>query len=377
MKLWDYDSGMLLPNLPSMVTFPKLQDFYADWKKDLVSKGVEFRLSTEVTEIVSRKGNRVVLRTRPFDPSMNDRSGEFAPQVINDCRGGYSGPTSEPETFDKMVMCVLADDALKILGRSATWMERFVLGGAAFFDDITITHSDSKYFDKIYEPHFNKDLAAEPRTKDEEQHLAFAKGTIERNSDGEPSGYRPMYFTHSYEESPQSIEMSFDCTNYQHQFRMDHNRETPPIPYDRHVFQSIFLDKRNKDLWTLDQIDKDQVIESKWWHQLGHRWQHYVRVVPNMMWINGKNNTFFAGSWTLVVSLKPADYGPSLTRPRTCTRWLAWPVLLQGIDLELIMRPLMTLPRTCSRNILCCLTGSGIDVGKINRLELYRRSGCV
>ena len=68
-----------------------------------------------------------------------------------------------------------------------------------------------------------------------------------------------------------------------------------------HVFQSIFLDKTNRDLWTIDEIDKKKIIQEKWWHQLGHRWQHYARVVPLMMFINGNNHTHFAGSWTLVV----------------------------------------------------------------------------
>lgn len=93
------------------------------------------------------------------------------------------------------------------------------------------------------------------------------------------------------------------CTNYQHQFRQDHNAETAPVPYDRHVFQSIFLDASNRDFWTIDEISPDKVIEKKWWHQLGHRWQHYARVVPGMMFINGKNQTWFAGSWTLVVCI--------------------------------------------------------------------------
>lgn len=91
------------------------------------------------------------------------------------------------------------------------------------------------------------------------------------------------------------------CTNYQHQFRQDHDAETAPVPYDRHVFQSIFLDASNREFWTIDEIAPDKVIEKKWWHQLGHRWQHYARVVPGMMFINGKNQTWFAGSWTLVV----------------------------------------------------------------------------
>jgi hypothetical protein len=38
-KLWDYDPDTLLPNLPTMITFPKLNQFYKDWAADLHSKG--------------------------------------------------------------------------------------------------------------------------------------------------------------------------------------------------------------------------------------------------------------------------------------------------------------------------------------------------
>ncbi|KAM0797656.1 flavin-containing amine oxidasedehydrogenase-like protein [Usnea florida] len=292
MKLWDYDPETLLPNLPLMVTFPHLEKFYGQWADDLKSQGVDIRTNTDVTEIVSRSKKGVVLKTAPFDPEKGKTdSGQRA--------GGHTGPESTTETFDNLVMCVLADDAKKLLGRTATWREKFVLGGARFFDDITITHSDSKYFQDNYETHFNPELCAKPKNKQQEDQVAFAKNE-KKGQDGEPSGYRPMYYTHSYPEDMQKIEMAFDCTNYQHQFRMDHDADKAPIPYDNHVFQSIFLDKTHSDLWTIDQIDESKIIERKWWHQLGHRWQHYVRVVPGMMFINGKNNTFFAGSWTLV-----------------------------------------------------------------------------
>lgn len=289
MKLWDYDSETLLPNLPTMVTFPKLDQFYKDWASDLKSKGVDIRLNTDVTAILERGKNGVKLRTAPFDPDKRERLGE------------HTGPESETEIFDDLIMCTLADDAKKLLGATATWRERFVLGGAKFFDDITITHSDSDYFQKIYETKFDPELCAKPKSKAQEQQIKFAKDEAE-GEEGEPGGYRPMYYTHSYPEDMQKIEMSFDCTNYQHQFRLDHEASKPPIPYEKHVFQSIFLDKTQRHLWTIDQIDKEKIVESKWWHQLGHRWQHYLRVVPGMMFINGKNRTLFAGSWTLVVS---------------------------------------------------------------------------
>jgi hypothetical protein len=292
MKLWDYDPDTLLPNLPTMVTFPKLDQFYKDWTADLLSKGVDVRLSTDVTAVLNRDSkDGVVLQTRPFDPKVQDRGGT------------HTGPPTTTEKFDELVMCVLADDAKRLLGQTATWREKFVLGGASFYDDITVTHCDTSYFSKLYETHFNPQLCAKPKSKAQEQQIAFAKNEA-KGVDDEPGGYRPMYYTHSYASDPRKIEMSFDCTNYQHQFRMDeddYNKPKDHIPYDRHVFQSIFLDKTQKDLWTIDQIDEDKIIERKWWHQLGHKWQHYVRVVPGMMFINGKNRTLYAGSWTLVV----------------------------------------------------------------------------
>jgi hypothetical protein len=61
MKLWDYDPQTLLPNLPTIVTFPNLHNFYEDWRKDLQSKGVDIRLQTDVTEILQRNSKGIVL----------------------------------------------------------------------------------------------------------------------------------------------------------------------------------------------------------------------------------------------------------------------------------------------------------------------------
>ncbi|KAH7393196.1 flavin-containing amine oxidasedehydrogenase-like protein [Cadophora sp. MPI-SDFR-AT-0126] len=282
MKLWDYDPETLLPNLPTMVTFPNLHNFYEDWRKDLQSKGVDIRLKIEVAEITQRNSQGVILQIRP---SSQNKS------------GNSTSSTVKTETFDELVMCVLADDALKLLGKTASRKEKFVLGGACFYDDITITHSDSTYFNKHYETEFDPKLCADPKSKAQEDQIAFAEGE-QSGPDGEEKGFRPMYYTKSYKQDPKKIEMSFDCSNYQHQFRESSDSESSGKK--AHVYQSIFLDKRHDELWTIGEIDETKIIERKWWHQLGHRWQHYVRVVPGMMFINGKNNTLFAGSWTLV-----------------------------------------------------------------------------
>lgn len=182
MKLWDFDSDTQLPNLPAMFTFPNLHDFYEDWRRNLESKGVEVRLRTDVAEILQRNGQGIVLATRPFDAEANDWKGE------------YTGPASKTETFDELVMCVLADDTLKLLGKTATFKERFVLGGTKFFDDIAIMHSDSKYFQEHYETALSSQLRAEPKSKTQSDQIAFARG-LQRGPNNEPAGYPPMYYT--------------------------------------------------------------------------------------------------------------------------------------------------------------------------------------
>jgi len=268
MKLWDYDAETLLPNLPTMVTFDHLHEFYRKWRVDLESKGVAIRTRTEVTTVISRSSDGVKLRIRDLSSS-----------------------ETTDEEFDDMVLCVLADDALTILGRSVTFKEKFVLGGAAFYDDITVTHTDKDYFERHYETHFKPELCAEPRSDEQKKQVAFAKGEDKNGP------FRPMYYTYTYQSDPRLIEMSFNCSNYQHQLKTANAKTNEPF---EPVYQSIFLNKQQKHLWTINDIDESKIIKRNWWHQLGHRWQHYVRVVPGMMFLHGKNSTYFAGSWTLV-----------------------------------------------------------------------------
>jgi hypothetical protein len=88
MKLWDYDLDALLSNLPTMVTFPNLHTFYEDWRKDLESRGVNIRLKTNVTAIMSRSRDGVVIETQPYFEEAD---------YIN---GTNPGSTSRSESFD-------------------------------------------------------------------------------------------------------------------------------------------------------------------------------------------------------------------------------------------------------------------------------------
>jgi hypothetical protein len=286
MKLWDYDPDTLLPNLPTMVTFDHLHEIYRKWREDLESKAVSVRTMTEVQTVLSR----------------SDQGG-----VKLRIRDNATGETTD-EVFDDMVLCVLADDALRILGKTATWREKFVLRGAAFYDDITVTHSDEKYFEDHYETHFKPDLCADPQSEEQVKQVRFA-----REQDDTSRGFCPMYYTYTYQADPKMIEMSFNCSNYQHQLKAANSTTSTYDP----VYQTIFLDRRQRHLWTLDEIDEAKIIRRDWWHQLGHRWQHYLRVVPGMMFLQGRNSTFYAGSWTLVVRSPILPY-------LFCSLWLAW-----------------------------------------------------
>lgn len=195
---------------------------------------------------------------------------------------------------------------------------------------------------QYYETGFNKDLAADPNNPANQESINFAK-----------KNFRPLYYTMQYPTDKSKIEMSFDLTHYQPQFRgenpsgpieevlreraaSDDNPSTSCISdghaaswqgnsrdslvqeaqrselgaegaearkgsdpegneeakFEDHVFQTIFLDKDgSSQLWTEGEIRQEKRIYEKWWKQQSHRWQHYAGVVPWMMWINGKRRT--------------------------------------------------------------------------------------
>ncbi|KAI2464784.1 FAD/NAD(P)-binding domain-containing protein [Annulohypoxylon bovei var. microspora] len=268
------DRNTFVNNQPPMVVFPNFSEFYNTWKRDLISRGVTVRLSTELVEIVRRDENGVVVKLKPRTPTHDGHNPT----------GGDPGAASIEEVHDEIVMCCLADTAKKALGRTATWRENRVLGSAKFSDDITITHNDSDYMKKHYESFYRDDLAV---TKingiDQSSRLDHAK-----------NNFRPMYYIKMYPEDKSKLEMCFDTTNYQSQF-------PEKVPFEQHVFQTIYLNKdRDRKLWTDHEIKEDRIIRKDWWHQLCHSYTHYLFVVPWMMFLQAKNHTRYAASWTLV-----------------------------------------------------------------------------
>jgi len=158
-----------------------------------------------------------------------------------------------------------------------------VLGSAKFADDITVTHWDSDYMKKHYENYYNEEQAVEKLSgADQTTRINFAK-----------KSFKPMYLIKMYPQDLSKLEMCFDCTNYQSQF-------PPEVPFEKHVFQTIFLNKRYDNLWSIDEIDKSKIIRKDWWHQLCHSWTHYAFVVPWMWLLQGRKHTRFAAAWTLI-----------------------------------------------------------------------------
>ncbi|KAG8949188.1 hypothetical protein FRC04_008986 [Tulasnella sp. 424] len=284
------DPLSLASNQPPMIVFPELSQFYSGWQRSLQSKGVDIRLSTEVTRIIARssKGVTVGLRARVRNQDHHNPQS----QDITERAAFQSQETIEE--FDDVVLCVLPDTSTRLLGKHATWLERKVLGAAKFSDDVTVTHWDSEYMENWYENHFKEDLAVRSLG-------GGARNEAERVQVGRET-FRPMYYIKQTPANPRLLEMAFDCTNYQSQFKKD-------IPFERHVFQTIFLNKRDHQTWSKSGINPDKIIREDWWHQLCHSYTHYLFVVPFLWLVNStplfnlirrQSRIKFAGSWTLV-----------------------------------------------------------------------------
>ncbi|KAH8905832.1 FAD/NAD(P)-binding domain-containing protein [Coniochaeta sp. PMI_546] len=278
------DKVSIASNLPPMVVFPNFSQFYEDWRKALVKKGVKVRLSTELTEVVSRDSNGVVVKMIKRTPKPDHHNQTSAWAAEDQTSNADAGATEQTEHYDEIVLCCLADTAKRLLGKTANWREKQVLGSAKFSDDITITHTDSAYMKKHYENFYNPAQAVDELSGiDQTARCEAAK-----------KSFRPMYYIKPYPQDLSRLEMCFDCTNYQGQF-------PPDVDFNNHVFQTIFLNKhRDGELWTDDEIDESKIIRKDWWHQLCHSWTHYVFVVPWLWALQGRKHTRFASSWTVI-----------------------------------------------------------------------------
>ena len=91
------DKSSVVSNLPPMVVFPNFSVFYEDWRKKLTSFRVNVRLSTELTSVVKRDSNGVVVTLK-----QRMRSDD----AHNPFKGDPHAPQQE-ERYDEIVLCVL------------------------------------------------------------------------------------------------------------------------------------------------------------------------------------------------------------------------------------------------------------------------------
>src|ERR1700760_943971 len=102
------DKHSIASNMPSMVVFPNLSEFYNEWRKSLEKRGVQVRLRTEVTHVLHRNRNGVAVQ-------MIERRKRTDSQDPNRAAASESSNTSsasveeEPfqEEYDEIVLCVL------------------------------------------------------------------------------------------------------------------------------------------------------------------------------------------------------------------------------------------------------------------------------
>ncbi|KAI1919021.1 hypothetical protein LOZ65_004634 [Ophidiomyces ophidiicola] len=281
LKLWDYDTSDFMPPRPVMFAFPNLSRFYADWTAGLREKGIMIRLNTQALRIIQRDNHGIIVETRHIDEDSRLTEEAYRERLIT-------------EEFDKLVLCVPGDEARRLLGDRATWKEKVILNGVKYHDDVTITHSDHNYVENKYEPAFKQELCGTPHTKAQEEQIAFSRGEA-----GIQSGFHPSYYSISYPTMPTRNELTFDYSNFQYQFQQGSGE--PPVPFERHIFQTRFMGAKLKDIWTIDSIAEKEVIQRRWIHQPSQGWKNFFRVMPYLRYINGKNNTLFAGAWAFAV----------------------------------------------------------------------------
>jgi len=279
MALFEYSSERLLDSQPTNFAFGNLQQFYdVKMRAHLEQKGVRILTRHRVDQVLSRSrhgGVSLLISDLSKASSCGYRGGadqlELSSSATSNSTKESSSTTSWDENFDDIVFACPANVALNILGKEASFWERRVLGSVRYFRDLSVTHTDENYI----------------KSMTEEKALGKA-----------------MYFIKTYEEDPKLLEMGFDLSAYQSNLRNGIQRSPEEKP--QRVYQTIFLDQtREKDLWTLDEIDSSKILDKTWWSAFSHTMTHFRWVVPRVWLLHrpGRvrhSHTYFAGSWTLI-----------------------------------------------------------------------------
>ena len=101
------DKHSIASNMPPMVVFPRFETFYDDWRKDLLSKGVTVRLSTELTRVVKRDKTGVVVNIIKRTPAKDKHNPNSAWSQEGPDAGADANAEEITEEYDELVLCVL------------------------------------------------------------------------------------------------------------------------------------------------------------------------------------------------------------------------------------------------------------------------------
>ncbi|PNW72005.1 hypothetical protein CHLRE_16g686400v5 [Chlamydomonas reinhardtii] len=159
--------------------------------------------------------------------------------------------------FDSVVFACDAETVLKTL-QNPTWLERRLLRNVTYYTDYCLTHEDHDYMARQYD--------VRPQQRDN-------------------------YFVRTYAgRDADKIEMSFNLSTYQ-----PHLKEA-----GLDIYQTYYLDAKQKHLWTDKEVDSSKVLASRWMRQFAHTWTHFAFWVPWGRFIQGTHSTYYAGSYTMV-----------------------------------------------------------------------------
>lgn len=195
----DRSNDTFCNNLPPMVVFPDFSKFYGTWEKDLISKGVKIRLSTEVTRIIKRSKAGVTVAIKKRTPK--DDGGHNPADGISPAHNPQDVDQDKPESieeYDELVFACLADTAKALLGKSASLREKIVLGSTKWSDDITVTHWDSDYMERKYVNKF---------TEGQKRSIEVLNGKNQQHRLETAKEFSPMYYIRCYPEDSTKLEM--------------------------------------------------------------------------------------------------------------------------------------------------------------------------
>ncbi len=90
-----------------MVVFPNFSNFYEQWRKDLVKRGVNVRLSTEITRVLKRDETGVVVCLIKRTPAKDSHNPNSAWVPYDRESNADADAKEDEEYYDEIVLCVL------------------------------------------------------------------------------------------------------------------------------------------------------------------------------------------------------------------------------------------------------------------------------